>query len=83
VTAVQVVLLVAVGAAGGLVALARDPLRQALLTGIFGIALALLFFAFHAPDVALSQIVVGGVAMPVMILLALAEVRAREAERDE
>jgi energy-converting hydrogenase B subunit D len=83
VTAVQVVLLVAVGAAGGLVALARDPLRQALLTGIFGIALALLFFAFQAPDVALSQIVVGGVAMPVMILLALAEVRAREAERDE
>jgi energy-converting hydrogenase B subunit D len=83
VTAVQVVLLVAVGAAGGLVALACDPLRQALLTGIFGIALALLFFAFQAPDVALSQIVVGGVAMPVMILLALAEVRAREAERDE
>jgi energy-converting hydrogenase B subunit D len=83
VTAVQAVLLVLVAAAGGLVALTRDPLRQAMLTGIFGIALALLFLAFQAPDVALSQIAVGGVAMPVMILLALAEVRARERKRDE
>ena len=82
-TAVQAVLLVLVAAAGGLVALTRDPLRQAMLTGIFGIALALLFLAFQAPDVALSQIAVGGVAMPVMILLALAEVRARDRQRDE
>jgi uncharacterized MnhB-related membrane protein len=83
VTAVQAVLLVLVAAAGGLVALTRDPLRQAMLTGIFGIALALLFLAFQAPDVALSQIAVGGVAMPVMILLALAEVRAQDRKRDE
>lgn len=82
-TAVQAVLLVLVAAAGGLVALTRDPLRQAMLTGIFGIALALLFLAFQAPDVALSQIAVGGVAMPVMILLALAEVRAQDRKRDE
>jgi energy-converting hydrogenase B subunit D len=83
VTAVQAVMLVLVAAAGSLVALTRDPLRQAMLTGIFGIALALLFLAFQAPDVALSQIAVGGVAMPVMILLALAEVRARDRKRDE
>ena len=82
-TAVQAVLLVLVAAAGGLVALTRDPLRQAMLTGIFGLALALLFLAFQAPDVALSQIAVGGVAMPVMILLALAEVRAQDRKRDE
>lgn len=82
-TAVQAVLLVLVAAAGGLVALTRDPLRQAMLTGIFGIALALLFLAFQAPDVALSQIAVGGVAIPVMILLALAEVRAQDRKRDE
>ena len=82
-TAVQAVLLVLVAAAGGLVALTRDPLRQAMLTGIFGIALALLCLAFQAPDVALSQIAVGGVAMPVMILLALAEVRAQDRKRDE
>jgi energy-converting hydrogenase B subunit D len=81
-TAVQCVLLVLVAVAGGLVALARDPLRQAILAGIFGLVLALLFFAVQAPDVALSQIVVGGVALPAMILLALAEVRAHDDEGD-
>jgi uncharacterized MnhB-related membrane protein len=80
-TAVQAVLLVLVGAAGTFVALTREPLRQAILAGIFGLMLALLFFALQAPDVALSQIVVGGVALPAMVLLALAEVRARE-EKD-
>jgi energy-converting hydrogenase B subunit D len=81
-TAVQCVLLVLVAVAGGLVALARDPLRQAILASIFGLVLALLFFAVQAPDVALSQIVVGGVALPAMILLALAEVRAHDDEGD-
>ena len=82
-TAVQAVLLVLVGVCGTLVALARDPLRQAILTGMLGIALALLFLALQAPDVALSQIVVGGVALPAMVLLALAEVRAREANTED
>ena len=81
-TAVQAVLLVLVAFAGTLVALTRDPLRQAILVGVFGLTLALLFFALQAPDVALSQLVVGGVALPAMILLALAEVRARE-QKDE
>jgi energy-converting hydrogenase B subunit D len=82
-TAVQAVLLVLVGVAGTFVALARDPLRQTILAGIYGLILALLFFALQAPDVALSQIVVGGVALPAMLLLALAEVRARERKGDE
>jgi energy-converting hydrogenase B subunit D len=82
-TAVQAVLLVLVGAAGTFVAFARDPLRQAILAGIFGVTLALLFFALQAPDVALSQIVVGAVALPAMVLLALAEVRAREQKDDD
>ena len=82
-TAVQAVLLVLVGVAGGLVALARDPLRQAILAGSFGLTLALLFFALQAPDVALSQLVVGGVALPAMVLLALSEVRAHDEKDDE
>ena len=80
---VLAVLLVLVGIAGTLVALARDPLRQAILAGTFGVTMALLFFALQAPDVALSQLVVGGVALPAMILLALAEVRAHDDEGDE
>jgi energy-converting hydrogenase B subunit D len=82
-TAVQAVLLVLVGVAGSLVALTREPLRQATLTATFGLTLALLFFALQAPDVALSQLVVGGVALPAMILLALAEIRARERKGDD
>jgi len=82
-TAVQAVLLVLVAVAGTFVALTREPLRQAILVGVFGLILALLFFALQAPDVALSQIVVGGVALPVMVLLALAEVRSHEERDDE
>ncbi len=68
--------LLAVG--GTAVVLMRDPLRQALLVGIYGLLLALLFFALGAPDVALSQIVVCTVAVPVMILLTLAKVSGHE-----
>lgn len=82
-TVVQAVLFVLVGVAGGCVALARDPLRQAVLAGMFGLLLALLFLALQAPDVALSQLVVGGVAVPAMILMALAEIRSREEREDE
>jgi energy-converting hydrogenase B subunit D len=57
------------------VVLARDPLRQAMLASIYGLILGIVFFLFQAPDVALSQTAVGAVALPMMILLALAKVR--------
>jgi energy-converting hydrogenase B subunit D len=60
------------------VVLARDPLRQAMVASIYGLLLGILFFVFQAPDVALSQTVVGAVALPMMILLALAKVRGGE-----
>ena len=67
--------LVLVAAAGTVVVVIRDPLRQALAVSMFGILLGILFFAVQAPDVALSEIVVGAVALPLMILLALAKIR--------
>jgi energy-converting hydrogenase B subunit D len=67
--------LVLVAAAGTVVVVLRDPLRQALAVSMFGILLGILFFAVQAPDVALSEIVVGAVALPLMILLALAKIR--------
>jgi len=73
VTVLQAALLVLVALGGSAVVLVRDPLRQAIVAGIFGLLLALLFFAFQAPDVALSQIVVGSVALPLMIVLTLAK----------
>jgi energy-converting hydrogenase B subunit D len=69
------VALVLVAAVGSLVVLIQDPLRQALTVSLFGILLGILFFSVQAPDVALSEVVVGAVALPLMILLALAKVR--------
>jgi energy-converting hydrogenase B subunit D len=77
-TALHVTMLVAVAATGTAVVMVRDPLRQLVVAGFFGLALALLFFAFGAPDVALSQIVVGTVAVPALALLTLARMRERE-----
>ena len=74
-TALQVCALAVVAAAAPVVVLTRDPLKQALVVGVYGFALALLFFVFQAPDVSLSEIVVATIALPVMILLALAKIR--------
>jgi energy-converting hydrogenase B subunit D len=67
-----------VGVCATCVVLARDPLRQAMVASIYGLLLGILFFLFQAPDVALSQTVVGAVALPMMILLALAKIRGGE-----
>jgi energy-converting hydrogenase B subunit D len=69
-----VLVFVAVGALG--VVTSREPVNQAIAVSFYGLLLAVLFFVFQAPDVALSQIVVGAVATPLMILLALAKVRS-------
>jgi uncharacterized MnhB-related membrane protein len=71
----QATALVLVAAGGAAVVLTRDPLRQALIVSIYGLLLAVLFFIFQAPDVALSQIVVGTIAIPILVLLALTRVR--------
>jgi uncharacterized MnhB-related membrane protein len=74
-TALQAVTLTFVALAGAVVVVTRDPLRQAMVLSFFGMLLGVMFFVFQAPDVALSEIVVGAVASPLMILLALAKVR--------
>jgi len=78
---VAALLMVALGGAG--VVFSREPLRQAIVAGIFGFALAILFFVFQAPDVALSEIVIGAVALPVMILLTLAKLREHRDDQPE
>jgi energy-converting hydrogenase B subunit D len=79
----QIAALAAVAIGGGAVVLARDPLRQTLVLSLYGMSLVMLFFVFQAPDVALSEIVVSTVGLPVMILLALRKVREHEREREE
>lgn len=62
------------------VVLTRNPHRQILSLSFYGLVLAILFFAFQAPDVALSQLVIGAVVLPLMVLLALAKI-GRDADR--
>jgi uncharacterized MnhB-related membrane protein len=83
VTALLAAVLILAAATGTAVVLTRNPLHQAIVAGLNGLVLAVLFLVFQAPDVALSQIVIGAVALPLMILLALAKVRSQDRSRGE
>jgi energy-converting hydrogenase B subunit D len=74
----QIAALLLVAAVATATVLTREPLRQAMVSSIYGLLLGILFFVFQAPDVALSETTVGAVALPLMILLALAKVRGGE-----
>jgi energy-converting hydrogenase B subunit D len=82
VTLLQIAALAGVAIGGGAVVVATDPLRQTLVLSVYGMALTMLFFVFQDPDVALSEIVVSTVGLPVMILLALRKVREHEREQE-
>ena len=71
----QAAILVFVAVAATAVVLTRDPTKQAIGISFYGLVMAIMFFLYQAPDVALSQIVVGAVALPLMVLLALAKIR--------
>jgi uncharacterized MnhB-related membrane protein len=68
--------LVALGAPA--VVLSRDPLKMIVVNGLYGLMLVLLFVIYGAPDVGLSMLVVGTVAYPLVVLVAIARVRSRE-----
>jgi uncharacterized MnhB-related membrane protein len=72
--------LVALGATA--VVLTRDPLKMIVVNGVYGLTLVLLFVIYGAPDVALSMLVVGAVAYPLVVLIAIARVRARKGEEE-
>jgi uncharacterized MnhB-related membrane protein len=77
-TALQIIALVAVALGGAAVVFTGEALRQTMVLGIYGFALTFLFFTFQAPDVALSEIVVSGVGLPLIILAALRKIRQQE-----
>jgi energy-converting hydrogenase B subunit D len=82
-TVVQIASLVLVAIGGGAVVLTSQLVRQALVLGIYGLGLTLLFFSFQAPDVALSEIVISAVGLPVIILAALRKINQQQRRRDE
>jgi len=54
-----------------------DPLHQAMVASVYGLLLTVLFVVFQAPDVALSQLIVGGVVIPALVLYAPDKTRER------
>ena len=71
-------ILILVGVSGFAVVRTRDVTCQVLALAFYGMVTALMFFFFQAPDVALSQITVGAVALPLMVMLAISRMRFRE-----
>lgn len=55
-----------------------DVTNQLFALSFYGLVFALTFFLFQAPDVALSQITVGAIALPLMIMLAITRMKHRE-----
>jgi energy-converting hydrogenase B subunit D len=56
------------------VVLVRDPKRQVFPYMLYGLVLSVLFALLQAPDVALSEMAVGSVAIPFGILAALVRI---------
>jgi energy-converting hydrogenase B subunit D len=79
----QLAILLFVAIAGTVVVLSRDPLRQAIVNSVYGLVLAMLFVVFQAPDVALSMLVVGSIAYPLILIVSIKKVRIEEDEEDE
>jgi uncharacterized MnhB-related membrane protein len=84
-TALVVVSVTLVGVAATIVVLTHRPDRQAITLSVFGLALTVMFVVLQAPDVALSQLGVGAVVVPLMIMLTYRRLRrhADEAELEE
>jgi uncharacterized MnhB-related membrane protein len=74
-------LLLLVAISGFAVVCTRDVTSQILALGFYGILMALVFFVFQAPDVALSQITVGALVLPLMIMLAISRMKYRTATK--
>jgi energy-converting hydrogenase B subunit D len=53
------------------VVLTRDIVRLAMISSAYAFTLVVLFLILQAPDVALSELVVGGVAFPLVIAVAV------------
>lgn len=71
----QAVAFALVALAAPAVVLTRDLLRLAVVNGLYGLVLVLLFMIYAAPDVALSMLVVTTVAYPLVLLVAITRIR--------
>lgn len=62
--------------AGGVaVVFTSNVQRQAVTLSVYGLLMTFLFVLLSAPDVALSQVVVGTAIVPLMVLLTIRKIR--------
>jgi energy-converting hydrogenase B subunit D len=78
----QVTVLVLVAAGATVVIRTRTRVRQVLALSVYGMLLAILFLVFQAPDVTLSELTVGAIALPIILLLAIAKVSKPDRKRE-
>jgi len=74
-------LMLLVAIVGFAVVRTRVVAAQVVSLGFYGLLMALVFFYFQAPDVALSQITVGALALPLMVMLAISRMKYRHAAK--
>ena len=67
----QAVVIGLVAVAGLAVVLTRDLVRLAMISSVFALLLVVFFLVLQAPDVALSELVVGAVGFPLVIVVAI------------
>lgn len=80
--ALQITVLILVAAMAACVVHIRTPTRQVIALSVYGLMLALLFLVFQAPDVTLSELMIGAIGLPLFLVLALAKVRRDGQERE-
>jgi energy-converting hydrogenase B subunit D len=73
---IAAILLVALGALATV--LTRDIVRLALVSGFYALTLVVFFLVLQAPDVALSELVVGAIGFPLVIVVAIVRERGNE-----
>ena len=78
---VIVIALTLVLAGAALVVFTDRPSRQAVLLGVYGLLLTILFMTIAAPDVALSQLAVGSAVTPLMVLLTVRKIKQSKSGR--
>lgn len=66
--------LVLAAVAATMAVLVREPKRQVIPYMLYGLVLAIVFALLQAPDVALSEMAVGSVAIPFAILATLVRI---------
>jgi uncharacterized MnhB-related membrane protein len=72
------IVIVLLAVAGTAVVFTREHPGQAMMLSFYGFVLALLLVLLQAPTVALSEIVVGAVGVPMIVLLVLARAHGPE-----